>query len=69
MRSINYYPIEREEPPPLSAAQLAAFGVRKLNKYGMVLQCQKCEAVWSPKAGPDGWFPTGFWQCPNRCNL
>ena len=57
------------ERRPLSAEQLATVGVRKLNKYGMVLQCQACETIWSPSLAADGELPRGFWQCPNRCNV
>jgi hypothetical protein len=47
---------------------MAKLGVRLLNKYGRVLQCEHCETIWSPEEGPDGSFPRGFWRCPNRCN-
>lgn len=48
--------------------QLAKLGVRLLNKYGRVLQCEACGAAWCPSTDPDGSFPRGFWRCPNRCN-
>jgi hypothetical protein len=49
-------------------AQLAQLGVRLRNRYGRVLQCEACQAVWSPERLPDGSLPRGFWRCPNRCN-
>ncbi len=52
----------------LLAAQMARVGVRLLNKYGLALQCQTCEATWYPKPEADGSLPRGFWRCPNRCN-
>jgi hypothetical protein len=52
----------------LLGAQMAKLGVRLLNKYGRILQCQHCEMIWRPETGPDGLFRQGFWRCPNRCN-
>jgi hypothetical protein len=49
-------------------AQMAKLGVRLLNKYGRILQCEACEATWSPQPTADGSLPPGFWRCPNRCN-
>jgi hypothetical protein len=49
-------------------AQMAKLGVRLVNKYGRVLQCQACEATWSPQPAADGSLARGFWRCPNRCN-
>lgn len=49
-------------------AQMASLGVRLLNKYGQILQCEACEATWTPQPASDGSFPLGFWRCPNRCN-
>jgi hypothetical protein len=49
-------------------AQMASLGVRLLNKYGHLLQCEQCETIWSPAARPGGLFARGFWRCPNRCN-
>jgi hypothetical protein len=49
-------------------AQMAKLGVRLLNKYGRLLQCERCETIWSPERGPDGSLRRGFWRCPNRCN-
>ncbi len=49
-------------------AKMSKLGVRILNKYGRILQCEACEAIWYPQAGADGSLPRGFWRCPNRCN-
>jgi hypothetical protein len=49
-------------------AQMAQLGVRLLNKYGQVLQCEYCGATWTPQLGHDGTYPRGFSRCPNRCN-
>jgi hypothetical protein len=49
-------------------AQMARLGVRLLNKFGRVLQCESCDATWSPRPAEDGSLPRGFWRCPNRCN-
>jgi hypothetical protein len=49
-------------------AQMAQLGVRLLNKYGRVLECDKCHATWTPHPALDGSLPRGFWRCPNRCN-
>ena len=35
-------------------AQMAKLGVRLLNKYGRVLQCEVCTATWSPQPTPSG---------------
>ena len=49
-------------------AQLAKLGVRPMNKYGRILQCESCLATWTPQPTSDGSLPRGFWRCPNRCN-
>jgi hypothetical protein len=49
-------------------ARMARLGVRLLNKYGWVLQCEQCGAIWTPEPTQDGSFPRGFSRCPNRCN-
>lgn len=49
-------------------ARMAKLGVRLVNRYGGVLQCETCAATWSPRPTPSGFFPRGFWRCPNRCN-
>lgn len=59
----------QEDPRYLSPAQLAQFGVSRLNRYGILLQCRMCNATWSPKLSADGSLPPGYWQCPNKCNL
>ena len=35
-------------------AQMARLGVRLLNKYGQVLQCEHCGATWTPLEVPAG---------------
>lgn len=59
---------EQEDPRYLSPAQLAQFGVSRLNRYGILLQCMMCGTSWSPKLSADGSLPSGYWQCPNKCN-
>jgi hypothetical protein len=60
--------ISREDERRVLGAQMAQLGVRLLNKYGRILQCEACEATWRPHLTGDGSFPRGFWRCPNRCN-
>jgi hypothetical protein len=60
--------ISRDDKRRLVGAEMAKLGVRLLNKYGRALQCQACEATWSPRPTDDGSLPRGFWRCPNRCN-
>jgi hypothetical protein len=50
------------------SAQMPQLGVRLLNKYGWVLQCERCGTTWTAQPLPDGSFPRGFSRCPNRCN-
>lgn len=52
----------------LSAEQLAALGVTKLNRYALMLQCNTCATTWSPETERDGLPGRGFWRCPNGCN-
>jgi hypothetical protein len=33
-----------------------------------VLQCNECDAVWSPKIQKGGRLPRNYWHCPNGCN-
>lgn len=58
----------QEDARYLSAGQLAKLGVRRLNRYGILLQCTTCRAVWSPRLRDDGTLPPRYWQCPDRCN-
>lgn len=58
----------RNDERRVLGAQMAKLGVRLLNKYGRVLQCESCEAIWSPRPAADGSLPRGFWRCPNKCN-
>jgi hypothetical protein len=37
-----------EKPPRALSAQMERLGVRLLNKYGRILQCEHCKATWSP---------------------
>lgn len=60
--------ISRDDKRRLVGAQMAKLGVRLLNKYGRSLQCEACEATWSPRPADDGSLRRGFWRCPNRCN-
>ncbi len=60
--------VSREQWRRLLGAQMARLGVRLLNKYGRVLECENCKTSWSPQEGPDGSLPRGFWRCPNKCN-
>jgi hypothetical protein len=60
--------LSREEERRMLGARMAKLGVRLLNKYGRVLQCESCGATWSPQPSSSGSFPRGFWRCPNRCN-
>lgn len=57
-----------EKPPRTLPARMERLGVRLLNKYGRILQCEHCKATWSPTPVMDGSLPRGFWRCPNRCN-
>jgi hypothetical protein len=60
--------VSRDDERRVHGAQMAKLGVRLLNKYGRLLQCESCEATWRPQPNPDGIFPRRFWHCPNRCN-
>lgn len=60
--------IPRQDERRMLGAQMAKLGVRLLNRYGRVLQCEACAATWSPQLTAAGFFPRGFWRCPNRCN-
>lgn len=52
----------------LTAAKLSALGVRRLNRYNLVLQCATCGEQWTPRPEPGQALPRGYWRCPNRCN-
>lgn len=58
----------RQDPRRLSPTQLAQLGVKRLNRFGSVLQCSHCGATWSPLLRKDQTLPHGYTQCPNRCN-
>jgi hypothetical protein len=60
--------MSRDDERRVLGAQMAKLGIRLLNKYGRVLQCEFCEATWSPRPAADGSLLLGFWRCPNRCN-
>ncbi|MGH9627491.1 MAG: hypothetical protein ACRD7E_03895 [Bryobacteraceae bacterium] len=57
-----------EDERRVLGAQMAQLGVRLLNKYGRVLQCEQCGTTWSPELAQEGSLARGFWRCPNRCN-
>jgi hypothetical protein len=57
-----------EDERRIRGAQLAGLGIRLLNRYGRLLECETCGATWSPEPARDGGLPRGFWRCPNRCN-
>jgi hypothetical protein len=52
----------------LSACEANRHGLRKLNKYGLVLECRSRGTSWSNLPGPDCDLPRGFWRCPRGCN-
>jgi hypothetical protein len=58
----------RDDERRVLGAQMAKLGVRLLNKYGRVLECEACEATWPPRPAADGSLARGFWRCPNKCN-
>jgi hypothetical protein len=58
----------RDEGRTALGAQMAKVGVRLLNRYGQVLECEKCGEQWTPQQAADGSLPRGFWHCPNKCN-
>jgi hypothetical protein len=60
--------VTREDERRVEGAQMARLGVRLLNRYGRILQCEQCRTTWTPEPAPDGSLPRGFWRCPNRCN-
>lgn len=60
--------LSRDDERRLLGARMAKLGVRLLNKFGRVLQCEACKTTWCPQPTPDGSLPRGFWRCPNRCN-
>lgn len=60
--------ISRDDGRRVSSARATRFGVRLLNKYGLVLYCETCKATWFPRPAGDGSLPRGFWRCPNKCN-
>lgn len=60
--------VSRDNERRVLGAQMAKLGVRLVNKYGRVLQCEICEATWRPHPNADGSFLRGFWRCPNKCN-
>jgi hypothetical protein len=62
-------PTLTEDPRNLSATHLEKLGVSRLNKYNLVLRCNRCGQVWSPRLNADSTLPPGYWQCPNRCNV
>jgi hypothetical protein len=60
--------VSRDDECRVLGAQMAKVGVRLLNRYGRVLQCEACEATWYLQPEADGSLSQGFWRCPNRCN-
>jgi len=57
-----------QEMELMTAEQLARLGVRRLNRFNLVLECARCGEVWAPRLEHEGTLPRGYWQCPNKCN-
>jgi hypothetical protein len=53
---------------PYTPKGLARVGVRKKDHQCVVLQCDACDRVWSPRLGPKGRLRPTYWHCPNGCN-
>ncbi|HBY61887.1 MAG TPA: hypothetical protein DEH78_18870 [Solibacterales bacterium] len=69
MKALEHEISAKQDPRRMSGVQLARLGVQILNKYDLSLQCMSCGEVWSPPAGREGALATGYWVCPNKCNL
>lgn len=48
--------------------QLKESSVTLLVDTPLVLQCNECDAVWSPKIQKGGRLARNYWYCPNGCN-
>lgn len=48
--------------------QLNEASVTLLVDTPLVLQCNECDAVWSPKIQKGRRLPRNYWYCPNGCN-
>lgn len=57
------------DPRRMTGPQLAALGVKLLNRYGLDLQCTQCGETWAAQTGREGKLAFGYWYCPNRCNV
>lgn len=51
-----------------SEASLKKVGVSLISPTQVHLQCEKCEARWSPNILPGGRLPARYYFCPNGCN-
>jgi hypothetical protein len=60
--------LNHDDERRVRGARMAKLGVRLLNRYGRLLQCEVCATTWSPQPAFDGSLARGFWRCPNRCN-
>jgi hypothetical protein len=52
----------------LSSGHAEKLGVKKLNRYALMLECRTCGTSWSNIPGADGDFPRDFWRCPKLCS-
>jgi hypothetical protein len=60
---------EENHPKHLTERELHKFSVEIIDKHSMRLRCEKCGEVWSPNLGTLGRLPSGYWRCPNGCNI
>lgn len=59
----------RKRPRRYSAAELAKVDVELTDASRVWLACNNCGQQWSPNILPGGKLPSGYWKCPNGCNV
>jgi hypothetical protein len=69
MRATETAPTVKDDVRRMSTVQLARLGVELLNKHGLVLRCTNCGESWTAHTDSNGRLFSGYWVCPNKCNL
>jgi hypothetical protein len=68
MKTLERNRIDKEDVRRMPEAELAALGVKLVNRDAFVLECSRCGERWSPQLDAYGKLPFDAFRCPAHCN-
>jgi hypothetical protein len=57
------------EPETFTATELEKVGVELISAPHLWLRCTACGSEWVSDQDGDGNLPSGYWKCPNGCDV